>query len=216
MSYYPVFLNIKGKKCVVFGGGEVALHKVTSLLDNGARVKIVSPVICSDLSRLAETGAVQEVKREYRDGDLRGVFLAIAATDNWKTNLEITVEARRRGCLVNTVDDADHSDFILPSCLRRGDITIAVSTSGKSPALARKLRHKLEKEIGNEYASLIGLVAAVREEMKKQGIKINRNTWQEALDIEWLLTLLKSGDTLGAKAAIMGKLLAIQDYSNVS
>ncbi|MEE9583625.1 MAG: bifunctional precorrin-2 dehydrogenase/sirohydrochlorin ferrochelatase, partial [Dehalococcoidales bacterium] len=139
-TYYPVFLNISHRKCIVVGGGQVALRKARALLEHGADVTIISPDLCHELAELAESGEVSALTKEYQAGDLKNAFVAIAATDNSETNRRVVAEARRRAVLVNVVDDAENSDFIVPSYLRRGEITIAVSTSGRSPALARKIR----------------------------------------------------------------------------
>jgi siroheme synthase-like protein len=207
MNYYPVFLKITDRSCVVCGGGEVALRKAKALLEHGARVTVVSPEFDPGLLSLAENGAVQVIARDYRDGDLDAAFLAIAATDNRNINRQIAAEARSKGCLINTVDDADNSDFIVPSYLERGDITIAISTSGRSPALARKLRTRLETEFGAEYAALVHLIGEIREEAREKGFKLSGDLWQEALDLEPLLSLLKSGKVDEARAAIMRNIM---------
>ena len=146
-SYYPVFLNISGRKCVVVGGGKVAWRKVKGLLEFGANIEVISPDICPELNELAETGEINVLPRSYHTGDLQGAFVAIVATSNSDINQEVVKEARRSGVLVNVVDDAEDSAFIVPSCLRRGNITIAVSTAGSSPALARKIRTRLKKTL---------------------------------------------------------------------
>lgn len=204
--YYPIFLNISGKRCVVVGGGLVALRKVNTLLENEASVKVISPGLCPELSQLAKSRAIQVLQRNYNGGDLRGAFIAIAATDDGEINNEVAEEARAKGVLVNVVDDSEHSDFIVPSQLRRGDITIAVSTAGKSPALARKIRIRLEKDFGAEYASLALLIDEVRSELKRQGIKVNGYSWQEAMDLDVLIELLRAGQSKKAKATLLANL----------
>ncbi len=204
--YYPIFLNIRGKRCVVVGGGLVALRKVKALLEHEASVKVISPELCPELSQLAKSRAIQVLQRNYNGGDLQGALIAIAATDDGEINNKVAEEARAKGVLVNVVDDSEHSDFIVPSQLRRGDITIAVSTAGKSPALARKIRTKLEKDFGTEYASLALLVDEVRSELKGQGIKINGYGWQEAIDLDVLIELLRAGQNEKAKATLLANL----------
>ncbi|MBI4283119.1 MAG: bifunctional precorrin-2 dehydrogenase/sirohydrochlorin ferrochelatase, partial [Chloroflexi bacterium] len=189
-NYYPVFLKISSKRCVVVGGGQVALRKVRTLLEHGASVEVISPDLCPELSQLAESGTIGVRQRSYQAGDLQDAAIAIAATDSRQTNLEVAQEARRKAVLVNVVDDAESSDFIAPSYLRRGDITIAISTAGRSPALARKIRSKLEKDFGEEYASLALLLDEVRAEVKQQGIKVDGDAWQDALDLDLLCGLL--------------------------
>ncbi|MDP2729399.1 MAG: bifunctional precorrin-2 dehydrogenase/sirohydrochlorin ferrochelatase [Dehalococcoidales bacterium] len=205
-KYFPLFLNVEGKKCLVVGGGQVALRKVKVLLEHGADVEVISPDLCAELVRLADGGAIRAFCHEYREGDLANTLVTIAATDNEDTNRRVAAEARRRAVLVNVVDDAENSDFIFPSYLRRGDVTIAVSTAGRSPALARKLRTRLEETFGDEYASLALLIDEVRSEVKKQGIKVDGDTWQEALDTDLLLSLLKKGEREKAKASLLSNL----------
>jgi siroheme synthase-like protein len=199
ISYYPIFLDISGKKCVVIGGGQVAWRKVNTLLENNARVEVISPVICLEIQELAEKGKIRIQQKVYGPGDLKGAVLAIAATDDPETNSWVTGEGREKGVLVNVVDDAGKSDFILPSCLQRGDLTIAVSTSGKSPALARKIRTRLEKQFGKEYSDLTSMINEVRSEMKNQGIRVSSEGWEKALDLDPIVDLLKKGNREEAK-----------------
>ena len=208
--YYPVYLNVKGRKCTVIGGGQVAYRKVVNLLECGAKVEVISPELCPELSGLAVGKEIKVSNREYLSGDLKGVFVAIAATDSSIINQQVAAEARDKSVLVNVVDDARYSDFIAPSIVRRGEITIAVSTSGQSPALARKLRTKLEKEFGEEYAQLGRLLGEVRTEAKKQKITVDGDGWQEAIDLNPILSLLKSGDEKKAKNTVLENLKAIQ------
>lgn len=208
-SYYPVSLNIKGRECVVVGGGEVARRKVKVLQEHGARVKVISPELGSELRQLAHDGEIEALDREYRAGDLKGSFVVIAATNDSATNRQIVREARDRAVLVNVVDDARNSDFIVPSLLRRGDITIAVATAGRSPALARKIRTRLERDFGEEYATLARLIDEVRAELK-QKITVGGDDWQEALDLDKLIALLRKGEREKARALILSKLKAGQ------
>ena len=206
-SYYPLYLNIADRKCIVVGGGQVALRKVKTLLEYSARVEVISPDLCADLEKLAGANEINTVDREYQYGDLKEARIVIAATDDSDVNLKVVKEARDRGILINVVDCAEESDFILPSYLRRGDITIAVSTSGRSPALARKIRTKLERDFGNEYESLAVLVNEVRTEIRQRGIKINSEDWQTALDLDLLTALLKQGKSEQAKAILLENLV---------
>lgn len=201
--HYPVFLNVHGRECLVVGGGQVACRKTKALLAHGARVKVVSPELCLELSELAKGKAIRAVRRDYEAEDLRGVFLAIAATDDARVNRKVAEEAGVRGVLVNVVDDLEGSDFIVPSYLRRGDVAIAISTGGKSPALARKIRTRLEADFGDEYASLALLLHEVRSELKRRGVTIEGDVWQEALDLERLLELLRMNQTGKAKTRLL-------------
>lgn len=207
-AYYPVSLNIRGRKCVVVGGGEVALRKVKALLEHGAMVTVISPELGPELVQLARHGEITALNREYRAGDLKDSFLAIAATDDSDTNCQIVREAEDRAVLVNVVDDAENSDFIVPSCLRRGDVTIAVATAGRSPALARKIRTRMEEKFGEEYAALALLLDEVRTELKKRGITVGGDDWQAALDLDRLTELLRKGEREKARALILSKLKA--------
>lgn len=201
--YYPVSLNIKRKRCVVIGGGEVAFRKVRMLLDFGGEVEVVSPALCPALAALEHEGKVKVTHREYRRGDLEGAFVAIAATDDPAVNERVAHEARGCRALLNVVDVPELSDFIVPSYLRRGDITVAVSTAGRSPALARRIRGELERQFGPEYALLLGIVEEVRSELRARGIAVSPERWQEALDLNRLLELLRGGNRPGAKDRLM-------------
>jgi siroheme synthase-like protein len=205
-SYYPIFLDIGDRRCVVVGGGQVALRKVKALLEHMASVEVISPELCPELNQLAKRGEIHVLRRGYQAGDLQNAFIVIAATDDSETNLAVVGEARKSAVLANVVDDTDNSDFILPSYMRRGDVTIAVSTAGKSPALARKIRTRLEVVIGAEYASLALLVDEVRADAKRRGINLNGDIWQEALDPDLLIDLIKKGDKKKAKAVLLSNL----------
>ncbi len=204
--YYPIFLNLKSKKCVVVGGGMVALRKVTTLLDCGADIRVISPKPHAEMLRFFKNKAIQLIRRNYEPGDLKGAALSIAATHVKKINRKVAEEAKTNGTLVNVVDDPESSDFIIPSFFRRGDLSVAVSTSGMSPALAKKVRAKLEKNIGIEYAYLLSLIADIRSEIKKKGLRVSAKTWQESLDLDSLILFLKAGRREEAKATLLGKL----------
>jgi len=144
----------------------VAARKVEGLLVADAQVKVISPVIVPELQTLVASNAITYVQRAYQSGDLENVFLTIAATDDPSVNHSVWAEATRRGCLVNVVDDPEHSTFILPAILQRGEMSVAVSTGGGSPALARRLRERLEDIFGTEYGVLTELLAELRPEIK--------------------------------------------------
>ncbi len=210
ITYYPVFLNIKGKKCVVVGGGQVALRKVRALLEHRANVEVISPDLCPELIKLAEDEQIRVSRRWYQAGDLQKAFVTIAATDDSDINLKIAAEARSKAVLINVVDDAENSDFILPSYMRRGDVAIAVSTGGASPALARKIRTRLEKDFGDEYASLAVLINEVRSEIKRQGIEVDGDAWQEALELDLLSDLVRMGNKEKAREVLLHNLKRLQ------
>jgi precorrin-2 dehydrogenase/sirohydrochlorin ferrochelatase len=208
--YYPIFLNIRGKKCLVVGGGKVALRKVQTLIEHGADVEVVSPTSCPELNRLAKDGAIRIQQRAYTAKDLHDALIAVAATDNAKINESVAAEARQREILVNVVDDPQRSDFIVPSYFRRGDIIVAVSTSGRSPALARKIRSELEKDFKAEYAQLALIADEVRAELKQHGVTVDSNVWQEVLSLTSLTGLLRQGKSQEAKEIILAKLRAME------
>jgi len=208
--YYPILLNIQGKKCLVVGGGEVALRKAQMLVEHGANVEIVSPTFCPELNQLVKDGTIQAIHRDYETEDLNDVFLAVAATDNIKTNEKVATEARKIGILVNVVDKPDISDFIVPSYFRRGDIIVAVSTSGRSPALARKIRGELERDFKAEYAQLAVIASEVRNELKQRGITISGDDWQEVLNLNSLIELIRRGKNQEAREIMLTKLKTLQ------
>jgi len=209
-SYYPILLNIQDKKCLVVGGGEVALRKVKALLEHGANIEIVSPDFCPELNQLVKEGTIKAAQRDYKPEDLEDAFIAIAATNDNKINENVSVEARRVGILVNVVDDPNSSDFIVPSYFRRGDIIVAVSTSGRSPALARKIRSELEKGFQAEYAQLALLADEVRSELKQQGAKVSSDAWQDVLNLNSLIELLRRGKNREAKEIMLSKLKILE------
>jgi len=206
LVYYPIFLNLEGKKCVVVGGGEVALRKVRALLDSGAKVVVVSPTLNSGLAQLAEVGTISLISREYEPKDLKDAVIVVAATDIAEVNQKIAKKARKHGFLVNVADRPEASDFIMPSLVRRGDLILAVSTSGASPALAKKIRMRLEQTFGEEYSPLLSLIKEVRQELKAQQLRVNAEDWQNALDLDLLTHLIQAGERQKAKAALLEKL----------
>ena len=206
VSYYPIFLNIKNRLCVVVGGGEVAERKVKTLVEQGAQVMVISQDLTKELEGLARQGAIQVMLRDYSPGDLRLAVIAIAATDNAQVNHQIAEDGRQWGVLVNVVDDPEASDFIVPSQFCRGDVVIAISTGGRSPALARKIRTELESHIGPEYDSLVQLLSQVRADLKKSGSSPTGDAWQEALDLETLLPLLRAGRVEEARRILLNNL----------
>jgi len=204
--YFPVFLNIQRKKCVVVGGGQIAFRKVKMLLDCGASVTVISPVLHPDLSELSDKKSIRVIRRSYKLGDLKGAMIVVAATDVNKINRKVADEARGVGALINVVDDPKPSDFIIPSFFRRGDLTVSVSTAGRSPALARKIRTRLEENLGDEYRSLVTLINDARSSLKRQSITVSAEGWQAAHDLDLLTHLVRTGQEEKAKAVLMKKL----------
>lgn len=208
--YFPFFLDIRGKRCLVVGGGSVALRKVQLLLKHGAIVTVVAPVLCSELNELAEAQKIHVLPREFEPGDLQDALIVVAATSESKINEKIALEAKRHKIMINVVDSPELSDFIVPSYFHRGDLIVAVSTSGKSPALARKIRSDLEKSLGEEYSSLTRLVGEVRQEMKRRSVVIHADEWQKCLGIEMFLKLLRAGKRSEAREMLVN---CLEKYS---
>jgi precorrin-2 dehydrogenase/sirohydrochlorin ferrochelatase len=165
MKYYPVHLDIKNRNCLVVGGGAVGTRKVNTLLECGARVIVVSLNPTLQLTKLASEGAIRLTRRAYRSTDLDGAFLVIGATDDESLNQQISNDAALTHTLCNIADRPEACNFILPSIIQRGDLVITISTSGKSPALAKQLRRKLETQFGKEYTEFLLLMGAIRKKL---------------------------------------------------
>jgi precorrin-2 dehydrogenase / sirohydrochlorin ferrochelatase len=162
MSYYPIGLDISGKRCLVIGGGEVGERKVERLLEFGARVTVVGRDLTPALAELRQKGTIDHIPGDYEQKLLKGAFLVIGATDDNSVNERIFRDARKKGVLANIVDDPDRCDFVLPALCRQGELVITVATGGKSPALAKKLRQDLEGRYGPEYEVLLKIMGEIR------------------------------------------------------
>lgn len=207
MAYYPIFIEMRGRSCLVIGGGTVAERKVEGLLAVGASVTVLSPALTDALEALVKAGRIRHVGREYRPGDLAGSELAFVATDDGEVNAAVAREGRERTVWVNAADDPAHCDFILPSVLRRGDLVVAVATGGASPALSRAIREELEAYFTEDYAALAEVVAEVRRELKEQARTPGAEAWRKALDGD-LRRLIAEGRREEAKARLLWRLRA--------
>jgi precorrin-2 dehydrogenase/sirohydrochlorin ferrochelatase len=165
MRYYPIYLDVQNRHCLVVGGGSVGARKISTLLDCGASVTVVGPRISAKLNELAKKTTLIIKKRPFQFSDLKDKFLVIGATDNQELNQQIHAEAERLGILCNIADRPEACNFILPSIVKKGDLVIAISTSGSSPAFAKKLRKDFEKQFGNEYAAFLELMGAIRKKL---------------------------------------------------
>jgi precorrin-2 dehydrogenase/sirohydrochlorin ferrochelatase len=165
MRYYPIYLDIKNRPCLVVGGGAVGHRKVKKLLECGARVTVVTPSADSKLQDLAADGTIELLKKTYQSSDLDGMFLVIGATNDEPLNLQIKTDADKQGKLCNIADRPEACHFILPAVVERGDLVIAISTSGKSPAVAKRIRQDLESTFGPEYADFLKLMGAIRRKL---------------------------------------------------
>ena len=166
MKYYPILLNLKNKKCLVIGGGTVALRKAVSLLKARASVYLISPELCPGLKKLKEQKKLSWINSPYQKIHLKGAFLAIAATSDKTINTKISQEAKKSGILINTVDAEDLSDFIVPSSISKGGLILCVSTSGQAPCLSKRMRQDIERLLVPEYARFLKILEGIRRELK--------------------------------------------------
>ena len=163
--FYPLFLDLTGRRVLVVGGGGVAERKVETLLQAGAEVTVVAPAITDQLAALETAGRLRIQRRRFNEADLEGVLLVVSATDEPETQERVAASARARNVLVNTVDIPRLCDFIVPAIVRQGDVTVAISTSGKSPALAAELRARLERVVTEDTARAARLMGEIRQEV---------------------------------------------------
>jgi siroheme synthase-like protein len=205
VGYYPIFLEMKDRRCVVVGGGAVAERKVEGLVAVGANVTVVSPAITDPLRHLLSQGAIRHVAREYRAGDPEGYDLVFAATENAEINAAVSNEARSLRIWVNSADDPDHCDFILPAVIRRGDLAVAVSTGGVSPAVTRAIREELDEYCTADYARFVEIAGEVRSELREKSVSPSAEAWNRALRGDFH-RLIKEGRTTQAKALLLEKL----------
>jgi siroheme synthase-like protein len=183
MALYPIFIEAKGRRVLVIGGGNVGAEKVRGLLAAEADITVVSPDLIPELQEHKDAGRITHVARPYEEPDLDlGWEWIMVATDDGAVNAAVSAAGKKRGLWVNAADDPVNCDFILPAVVRKGKITLAASTSGTSPALARRLREELDAYLTDDMPALADLLAEVRQEIRKRGIKVENDTWQEAID----------------------------------
>ena len=202
VPYFAAFLDLLNKKIVVVGGGKVATTKVRALLPcRPAPLLVVAPRVSGPIRRAAEAGQLLWLGREYADGDLDGAALAFGASDDTDLNARVAADARRLGIPVLAVDDVPNCDFIAPALVRRGDVTIAISTGGRSPAMARRTRERLEHELPRYWGDLLDVAAEARDRLGATRSLIEADRWQTALDGE-VERLTESG-LLGEAADVL-------------
>ena len=212
--YYPVFLDLRGRRVVVIGGGAMGEEKVTRLMPYGAQVVVVSPDVTDEVSKLAQDGQVEWTRRLYRGGDLEGAFIAIVAdTSDDAVNQAVSEEARQRNVPLNVADVTDLCTWITPSVARRGEVIVATSTGGASPALARRFREILNGTSRTpsrhelmDFADLAPLLSDARKQLLDKGIRLNLDHWQACLTDE-LIDLVQAGQIEQAKQVLMDSLL---------
>lgn len=183
MALYPIFIEAKGRRVLVIGGGHVGAEKVRGLLAAEADITLVSPELIDELREHAAAGRITHLARAYQESDLDGGWeWVMVATDDGAINADVARACHARGLWVNAADDPANCDFILPAVVRKGKITLAASTSGTSPALARRLREELDAYLTDDMPALADLLAEVRAEIRRLGIKVENDTWQYAID----------------------------------
>ncbi len=204
MDYYPVFLNLEGKKAVVVGGGKVAERKVTSLVAAGADVTVISPSLTRGLRKILSEGSIRYISRLYRKKDVKGAFLVIAATDSSDTNRRVSKDAP---ALVNVVDVPAECNFIAPSVVRRGQLLIAISTGGASPAFSKALRKELQVCYGPEFSGYLKFVKEIRLKAMAAIPQGNRRErFLKGLASEEILSMLRAKGVDAVKKMVKGRL----------
>jgi len=206
---YPVSLNITKKKCSVIGGGKVALRKINSLLEAGAAVSLISPQIIDEIKPLVNENRIHWIEKEYNSELLNDCFLVIAATNIREVNQRIANFCHDANILVNVVDNPKDSSFIVNSYFKQGDLTLAISTNGKSPALSHKIKEELTLLFGPEYAVLLDLLAEARE-MAKIYIKdeVRRNNFFKEFMRTDILQIIRDYGTEEARERVKKCLLS--------
>lgn len=201
-KYYPVFLDLSDKKCIIIGGGKVAERKCLALLKSKARVAIISPGITRRLAAYREKGLITHIKRGYRHGDIKSAHLVIAATDSEETNRKVAKEASGRGTLLNIADAPSLCNFIVPSVVRKGHLVISVSTGGASPAAAKAIKTELKRLYGHDFSQYLMFLKNIRPLiMKKEQNKKKRTILLEKLGSAKMLNMLRKKGFKGAKKA---------------
>ncbi|MBF0234511.1 MAG: bifunctional precorrin-2 dehydrogenase/sirohydrochlorin ferrochelatase [Desulfamplus sp.] len=205
LKYYPICLDVVGKNCLVVGGGNVGARKALTLARCGAYVTVISPLFSDKFAKninITDT-TIQCIKKNYDINDLNSIFLVIGATDNMQLNRRIAQDAHKRDILCNIADFPEGSSFVLPSIVQRGDLVITLSTSGNSPALAKKLRKDLELQFGQEYASFLNLMGRIRKMLlaENNSTEANALIFRELVNSN-LLEKIASGDEAGIESIL--------------
>ncbi|MCX7913501.1 MAG: bifunctional precorrin-2 dehydrogenase/sirohydrochlorin ferrochelatase [Thermodesulfovibrionales bacterium] len=207
--FYPALLNIKGKECIVIGGGKVAERKILSLLKYGAKVKVISPSLTEKLKKVKEEGKIIHINRKYKEGDLVGAFIVIAATSDSLINKKIASEAP---FLVNVVDLPEIANLIVPSIVTRGPLTFAISTSGASPALAKAIKKELKIFYNNEFSKYLAFVKKTRKQLiSKIEDKKLRNAILQAFASYEIIQILRNRGYKEAKGIALKKIKDLMD-----
>lgn len=205
--YYPAFLNLNGKECLVIGGGKVAERKALTLLRCGANVKVISPTITKILQRQRDANKIIYIKRNYKKGDSKKAFLVIAATSDIKINKEISKDAPY---LVNVVDMPLWANFIVPSCINKNLLTIAVSTSCSSPSLSKSIKNELELLYGKDFGQYTKLLSSIRKDViRKIADKKTRERFFKFIASKTILSMIREKGFPSVKTYILKRLKVI-------
>jgi precorrin-2 dehydrogenase len=207
---YPVNLLVRGRRCVVVGGGRIAARKIEALLDAGAEVHVVAPELVDELQVARDAGRVTTTERPFEPSDLDGAWLATTATSTAAVNRAVFEAGEARRIWVNAADDPEHCSFTLMSVVRQGDLVVTVGTGGRSPALATYLKDHVSQEMGPEWAALLELLSEAREELRAGGTSSETVDWRRALD-SGMLELVRGGRTAEAKELLQACLSSSLD-----
>lgn len=219
MRYYPINLDVQDRECLVVGGGGVGERKVKTLLECGALVTVVTTDATESLQALASEGRIDLKTRAYEPSDMEGKFLVIGATNSEEVNEKISKDAQERGLLCNIADRPAACTFVLPAIVRQGELLIAISTSNKSPAVARRIRQTLEQEFGPEYSVLLNLMGAIRQKLlsESKSPEAHKRIFEQLLD-EGLLEMIRENrtqDVDGLLQDVLGKGYAWKELMRV-
>jgi len=196
MKYYPAYLDLRERPCLVIGGGAVAERKALALIEAGAEVTVISPTLTKKLLELSASGKISHLPKHYDEKDLSGEFLVIAATDSVEVNTRVARECRKKHALVNVATPPGESNFIVPSVVERGDLLISISTSGASPALAKKIRQDIERRYGAEYGIFLDKLSLIRKRVLEEIADENKRrlVFQAIVDSD-VIDLIGQGKT---------------------
>ncbi|MEN6325287.1 MAG: bifunctional precorrin-2 dehydrogenase/sirohydrochlorin ferrochelatase [Syntrophomonas sp.] len=200
---FPIYLDLSGKNCLVIGGGPVAERKVENLLEYEVNIKIVSPQVEKRIKEWSLEGSITWLPREFEEHDLDGIFMVFVATNDGSVNQWVVELCRQRGILANAVDDPPNCDFFVPSLIRHNSLVVAISTEGKSPLFARKLREELEEVITPEYGEFVEILGELRTRIKNDvlDIELRRKIFENLVNSD-ILSLLKAGEKEKARERI--------------
>ena len=205
MAYYPIMVDLTGREVLVVGGGSVAARKIKTLLEYGAVINMVSKELSPEVKDYVDNGKVRYLGGEFSLVFLKNMFLVIAATDDAELNRRISKAAEEKGMLINAVDQPADCNFIVPSIIKKGDLIVAVSTSGKSPALAKKIRKQLTEYFGEEHELFLRVMGKIRNDIIASGAdqKENSRIFHRIVDSE-LLETIKTRDFNKAATILSG------------